>query len=120
MVNTTQVNQARVFAPIGNQTAILGTSVQFTVSAMDVDGNNLIYSASNLPPGATFNSGIGNFNWTPVKAGVDSITFTVIDGNLRASRNVMIDVQTAVNYHALVYHYLFFNDDRISRSCLGR
>ena len=87
---------------------------------MDVDGNNLIYSASNLPPGATFNSGIGNFNWTPVKAGVDSITFTVIDGNLRASRNVMIDVQTAVNYHALVYHYLFFNDDRISRSCLGR
>ena len=94
--NTKQVNQAPVFAPIGNQPAILGTTVQFTVSAIDVDGNTLTYLASNLPSGATFNTGTGSFNWTPVKAGVYSITFTVRDGNLSASQNVTIDVQAAV------------------------
>jgi hypothetical protein len=94
--NNTQVNQAPVFAPIGNQTVILGTSVQFTVSARDVDGNTLTYSVSDLPSGAIFNTGTGSFNWTPVNAGVFSITFTVSDGNLSASQNVSIDVQTAV------------------------
>ena len=94
--NTTQVNQAPVFVPIGNQIVNLGTSVQFTVSATDVDGNTLTYSASNLPSGAIFNTGTGSFNWTPVNAGVSNITFTVSDGNLSASQNVSIDVQTAV------------------------
>jgi Putative Ig domain len=70
--------------------------VHFTVSATDVGGNTLTYSASNLPSGATFNTGTGSFNWTPVKAGVNSITFTVSDGKLSASQNVTIDVQTAV------------------------
>jgi len=94
--NTTQVNQAPVFAPIGNQTAILGTSAQFIVSATDVGGNTLTYSASNLPSGATFNTGTGSFYWTPVKVGVYSIIFTVSNGKLSASQNVTIDVQTAV------------------------
>ena len=69
--------------------------MQFTVSATDVDGNTLTYSASDLPSGATFNTSTESFSWTPVNAGVNSITFTVSDGNLSASQNVTIDVEAA-------------------------
>ena len=117
---TTQINQAPVFAPIGNQTIILGTSVQFTVSATDVDGNTLTYSASDLPSGATFNTSTESFSWTPVNAGVNSITFTVSDGNLSASQNVTIDVEAASIITSASTPSPTQTTTRISCSRLGR
>lgn len=90
-----QVNQAPVLAPISNQTVAVGTSLKFSVSATDIDGNALTYSASNLPSGAILNADTGSFSWTPDAAGVYRIILTVTDGNLSASRNVTINVQAA-------------------------
>lgn len=36
-----------------------------TISATDPDNDPLTYSASNLPPGASFNPVTQTFSWTP-------------------------------------------------------
>jgi hypothetical protein len=75
-------NQPPVLAPIGDKTTEEGQPLQFTISGSDPDGNNLTYSASNLPSGATFNSSTRTFSWTPAtgQAGTyPNVTFTVTD-----------------------------------------
>ena len=58
-------NRPPVFAPIGNQTVLEAQTLTFTVSASDPDGDALTYSASNLPPGATFDPATHVFTRTP-------------------------------------------------------
>ncbi len=56
--------------------------ITFTVSALDPDNDPLLFSASNLPAGATFDtSGAKTFTWTPDfdQAGNFAVTFTVDD-----------------------------------------
>ncbi len=76
------VNQAPILTQIGNRAINEGAQLQFTINATDPDGDNLTYSASNLPPGATFTQTTRTFSWTPgfdQEGNYDNIEFTVTD-----------------------------------------
>jgi len=57
-----------VFAALGSYTINEGEHLRFSVNATDADGDQIYYSAANLPDGATFEpdgSTIYWFDWTP-------------------------------------------------------
>jgi hypothetical protein len=92
-------NQAPVLAAIGNKTVSEGTTLTFTISASDADGDALTYSASNLPQGATFAVATRTFSWTPgygqsgVYAGV---RFQVSDGELTDYEDITMAVNSTL------------------------
>ncbi len=90
-------NNAPVLATISAKTVEETSTLSFTVSATDSDGDTLIYSASNLPVGASFNATTRTFSWIPNagQAGNYSVSFSVNDGNLSDSQNVAITVNPA-------------------------
>jgi hypothetical protein len=71
------------------------STLTFTISASDADGDTLTYSASNLPSGASFNTTTRVFTWTPgyTQAGTYSgVRFTVSDGSLTDYEDITITV----------------------------
>ncbi|MCL4179872.1 MAG: tandem-95 repeat protein, partial [Verrucomicrobia bacterium] len=88
------VNQAPVLDAIPNRTVREGETLQFSLTARDVDGDALVFSAPILPPGATLVPESGLFTWTPRydQHGLTEIEFIVTDGQLTARRKVAIDV----------------------------
>ena len=98
--NQTNVNRAPVLNPIGDNQTNEGELLQFIVTATDPDSDNLTYSASNLPTGATFNvsNDVPTFSWIPDydQAGkYPGVCFAVTDGYLTASENITITVTNA-------------------------
>ena len=92
---TVRINRAPVLAAIGNKSAQEGKRLAFTISAQDADGDPLTYSASNLPPGASFDASNRVFSWTPGpgQAGLfEGIRFEVTDGSHVDSENISISV----------------------------
>ncbi|MDD5702544.1 MAG: cohesin domain-containing protein [Dehalococcoidales bacterium] len=92
---TVMINQAPVLAAIGNKSVQEGKRLAFTISAQDADGDPLTYSASNLPPGASFDASKRIFSWTPDsgQAGLfQEICFEVTDGSQVDSENINIIV----------------------------
>src|SRR5262249_32484248 len=86
--------------------AVAGNELQFTVSANDLgSGIPLSITATNLPPGATFNTVAGSNNsvrgtlrWTPTAADAGrtfAVSFTASDGQLSDVKVVNIRVVTA-------------------------
>jgi len=76
------LNQPPELDPIGAKTVEEGVLLEFTVTATDPDGDNLAYTADNLPSGATFVSATQVFSWTPDygQTGVyPNVLFTVTD-----------------------------------------
>jgi hypothetical protein len=74
-------NTAPELATIGAKSVEEGSELAFTVSATDTD--NLTYTATGLPAGATLDPASGAFSWTPA-AGASanspySVTFIVTD-----------------------------------------
>jgi hypothetical protein len=91
-------NQIPVLAAIGNKTIAENSTLSFTLSATDADGDTLTYSANTLPSGATLNSSTGAFSWTPnsSQSGTYSITFSVNDAHGGTdSETITITVQDA-------------------------
>jgi enterochelin esterase-like enzyme len=93
-------NHAPVFAAGGEtQSVDENRELSFTVEATDADGDELIYSAGDLPAGASFDPVTQEFTWTPdyTQAGDYTVTFTVRDGtrtyNLSATKTVTISVR---------------------------
>ena len=91
------LNEPPVLVPIGDNQTNEGELLEFTISATDPDSDNLTYSASSLPTGATFNVSIDfpTFSWTPTydQAGIyPGVHFAVTDGYLTASENITITV----------------------------
>ncbi|NYB27075.1 MAG: Ig-like domain-containing protein [Methanobacteriaceae archaeon] len=93
------VNQAPTLDPIGDKIVDENKSVSFTVVGHDSVGNNLTYSVTGLPSGATFNTSTGAFSWIPTfsQAGTYHITFTVSDGSLTDSETITITVNDVDN-----------------------
>lgn len=85
-------NMPPVFDPISDPTIAPGQLLQFTVSATDSNGDALVYSASGLPAGATFNNRV--FSWTPSASqeGDHQVTFNVTDGAASDSAVIAITV----------------------------
>ena len=86
--------------PIGNKTVLTGQLLEFTISGTDPDSDNLTYTASNLPPGATFDPATHMFAWTPDAGQAGSysdIHFEVTDGTLIDSEDITIAVSIPVS-----------------------
>ena len=62
IVTVNNVNQRPVLNAIGDKIVTENSHLSFTLSATDIDGDSLTYSASNLPPGATFDSNTKTFS----------------------------------------------------------
>lgn len=91
----TPVNLPPTLNPVGSQTAFVGSSLSFTVSASDPDPNDILQlSATGLPEGASFTPETGVFLWTPAsnQVGDHSLTFLASDGLLQVSEQIVISV----------------------------
>ena len=90
-------NTAPTLDPIGPKTVNEETELRFTVSATDLDlpAQTLVYSATGLPTGATFDSATREFVWIPAEdqGGASyHVTFSVTDGEFSASEIVTITI----------------------------
>jgi hypothetical protein len=85
--------QPPVLRPIGNKTAYVNLLFQFTVSATDPNFDALTYSASNLPPWATFNAATRTLSGTPNQVGTyTNVYFEVSDGTWTDGEYITITV----------------------------
>ena len=102
---TTAITVAQVFAPpVVTAPATVsgseGTPITFTVTAIDPDDAITSFTASPLPPGATFSTNAthtsGTFAWTPTfsQAGTYNVTF-LASNSLSGSATTAITVQDA-------------------------
>jgi hypothetical protein len=91
---TVEINQAPLLNLIGAKSGDEGGLLTFTISATDADGDQLFYSASNLPEGASFDADTRTFSWTPRydQTGVYTVHFEVSDGELTDDEDVTITV----------------------------
>ncbi len=96
-ITVVDVNSVPVLASITDKTVNEGTQLVIDLSATDAEGDVLLYSATNLPTGATFDAATHKFSWKPssTQAGDYTVTFSVSDGKLSASTNVKITVVDA-------------------------
>jgi len=90
-------NRAPVLDPIGPQAVTEGDTLQFVVSASDIDGTTPGLSAENLPLNATFEdslNGHGLFVFTPdfTQSGIDTVLFIAADGLKSDSEYVEITI----------------------------
>jgi hypothetical protein len=77
---TVRVNSPPILTPVPDQTAIAGTTVTFTVTATDPEGDAIIFSAESLPhESATLNATTGVFNWPNALAGTYSLRYRASD-----------------------------------------
>jgi hypothetical protein len=81
-------NRAPTLTQPANQTSAEGSAVTLSLVASDPDGNALTFSATGLPAGLGISTSSGLISGTPTytSAGTFSITATVSDGSLSASR----------------------------------
>ncbi len=100
-----------VLAQIGAKSVDEESALAFTVSASDADGDNLTYSASNLPDGASFNTATRVFTWTPAdgQTGTYVVTFDVTDSYLTDSESVTITVNE-VNHAPVITAFIPANN----------
>ncbi|WP_129582714.1 putative Ig domain-containing protein, partial [Methanolobus psychrotolerans] len=94
LINVGYINRAPVLEPIGDKSVDEGSELRFTISGSDPDSDTLTYSATNLPPGASFDVGAREFVWTPgyEASGIYSVTVSVSDGFLSDSETISIFV----------------------------
>ena len=85
-------NQPPELGAIGLRSGEIGTVLAFTLQATDPDGDDLEYSARNLPPGAQFIP--PTFTWLPIETGVwAGIYFSVSDGEVTVTEQMTIAVR---------------------------
>lgn len=83
-ITVNSVNDNPVISAITDKTVNELSSLTFTASSSDADGDTLSYSLSGAPSGALINPSSGVFSWTPTESqGPNSYTFNVVvnDGN---------------------------------------
>lgn len=87
-------NKPPIFDPIGNQTINESEKLKIIISATDPDGDELTYSAFDLPQGASFDPASRLFEWTPTyeQAGKYFVAFSVSDGDSTTQTPVTITV----------------------------
>jgi hypothetical protein len=93
-ITVTPANRGPVLDPIGNHTVAEGVNLTFTITALDLDGDPLIYRADSLPENATLNETTGVFSWTPVydQFGLHELNITVSDGMYWDTEAIIINV----------------------------
>lgn len=95
-----------ILASIGNKSIIESNSLHFSVSASDVDGDEITLSASSLPSGAVFSStnANGTFHWAvPTPAGVYTTSFHAADNDGTNSEAIIIYVNALAPTGTIVF-----------------
>jgi len=95
-------NTLPILAAVGDQSTTVSNALNFAVTATDIDNDPIILTASNLPPGAVFNT-VTNagtvssmFSWTvAAPTGTYTPTFFVHDGTTNDSKTITITVTNA-------------------------
>ena len=79
-ITVNDVNPAPELSAIGDKTVAEGVLLSFTLSASDDDGDNVSFSVSGAPSGASLSGAV--FSWTPnfTQSGTYNLTFTANDG----------------------------------------
>ncbi|MEK0314576.1 glycosyl hydrolase [Cohnella sp. 56] len=87
-------NIAPVLEPIGAKSIAEGQTLTIVAHATDANGDALVYTASGLPSGATFDAVTHRLVWTPGydQAGSYTVRFMVSDGKETAFEDVTITV----------------------------
>ncbi len=81
IVENNQPNQPPVISNPGNRTNSVGDNPNIAITASDADGDALVFSATDLPPGASINSSTGLISGTLTTAGSFGVNLTVSDEN---------------------------------------
>jgi len=110
-ITLNDINVAPVFDSLENKIINENELLEFSISATDPDEDDIIYSAINLPEGASFNSETKTFSWTPTyeQSGSYDVTFTVSDGTLEISEIINIIVNDINN--APIINFYFPNEN---------
>jgi hypothetical protein len=91
-------DQPPVLEAIGPQVVTEGQALQLTIAGTDPDGDDLAFSASNLPEGASFDPATRTFSWIPdasQRGSHPGVHFEVSDGTLGDAEDVTIYVISA-------------------------
>ncbi|WP_373500443.1 putative Ig domain-containing protein [Desulfococcus sp.] len=93
------VNRPPILDPIGNREVDQGEILEIVVTARDPDGDNLTFSAANLPTGALFDPQGQTFSWQPGTGdiGTHTVLYSVADDGeppLGDSEEITITVGT--------------------------
>ncbi|RJQ64785.1 MAG: tandem-95 repeat protein [Stygiobacter sp.] len=93
-ITVVDANTAPIITPVPDKTVNTNQQLTFDIIAVDGEGDPLIYSAANLPTGATFDGALHRFSWKPTstQAGDYTVTFFVFDGNSTSTLQVKIKV----------------------------
>ncbi|MFC1676079.1 LamG-like jellyroll fold domain-containing protein [Planctomycetota bacterium] len=91
-ITVNNVNRQPVIEPISDKSVDENSTMTFSVSAYDPDGDSVSCSAQNLPQGASFTN--DNFQWTPNtdQASTYNVTILATDGQAQTSQTVQITV----------------------------
>jgi hypothetical protein len=88
-----RLNHPPVLGSLTDKTVYQASLLAFVIHATDKDNDNLVFSAANLPPGATFDSSTQIFSFIPEAPGTFSdVTFSVTDGIESVSQSIHIQV----------------------------
>jgi hypothetical protein len=85
-VLTVTVNLPPTIGSVANQSSDVGLATTLQLVGSDPNGDALTYTATGLPPGLTVGVSSGLIAGTPSAAGTYSVTVSVSDGALSASR----------------------------------
>lgn len=94
-VPMTTTNVAPTLEQPANQTTTVNTSASLSLVGSDANGGIVTYSANGLPAGLSINAGTGLISGTPNLVGTFTVTATVSDGTLSASRTFTWTVAAA-------------------------
>lgn len=99
-VTVNNVNRTPVISNPGTQLITENQVLSFIINANDPDNDSLELSATNLPPGAIFNTTTGLFSWVTNQsnAGVYSVTFSATDNGLPSMVASITVAMTVLDY----------------------
>jgi hypothetical protein len=99
-VTVSNVNDAPVFTSMAPTEGVQGTEYRYTLASSDEDGDNVVYTAQNLPDWLSLNDGV--LSGTPGEgdAGDYSIALTVTDGTSSSSQIIELTVSARLSITA--------------------
>ncbi len=91
-------NAKPVFESMGTRSGVVGTLLEFTLTASDPDGDALLFSSRNLPDGAGLNASGGLVQWTPAAGdtGDYTVTFIATDSHATAPLSAAQDMTITI------------------------
>ncbi len=95
-------NQAPTLTQPANQTSAQNSAVSLTLAGSDPEGAALTFGAAGLPPGLTVNAASGVISGTVTTAGAYTVTASVSDGAMSATRTFSWTVTAVSSTNTIV------------------